>query len=278
MSKATKRETNAAVLKQAMIRRLPRRLSGQGEMALPPAPALLEHYVKIFDQIWEGMGRKFNEAEIGEFRNALKLRLEQAFDSSPTAKVIVSYQTDPPPKTSITWKIVAMGSSFADEYAHWVSTRTPPLFGKHPDAKALDMARSLGPPGEVTVLDVGAGTGRNTLPLAREGFLVDALEPAPALCQVLRDEVAAERGSAGSPFEIVDMRGPGYGSSSPDGEAIAALAAETEGLLLDPVFSAKAMAVLLGPARPPEPVVFWHTGGLPVALASIQGRATGDRG
>jgi SAM-dependent methyltransferase len=197
MSKATKRETNAAVLKQAMIRRLPRRLSGQGEMQLPPAPALLEHYVKIFDQTWEGMGRKFTEAELGEFRAALKLRLEQAFEASPTAKVIVSYQTDPSPKTSITWKVVAMGSSFADEYAHWVATRTPPLFGKHADAKALDMARALGAPGDVTVLDVGAGTGRNTLPLAREGFLVDALEPAPALCQVLRDEVTASGLSVG---------------------------------------------------------------------------------
>lgn len=191
MSKATKRETNAAVLKQAMIRRLPRRLSGQGEMVLPPAPALLEHYVKLFDQTWEGMGRKFTEAEIGEFRNSLKARLEQAFETSPTAKVVVSYQTDPPPKTSITWKIQALTSSFADEYAHWVATRTPPLFGKNADAKALDMARSLGAPADVTVLDVGAGTGRNTLPLAREGFVVDAVEPAPALCKLLSDEVAA---------------------------------------------------------------------------------------
>jgi SAM-dependent methyltransferase len=42
-------------------------------------------------------------------------------------------------------------------------------------------------------LDVGAGTGRNTLPLAREGFVVDALEPAGALCTILRDTVTTEQ-------------------------------------------------------------------------------------
>jgi len=193
MGKAGKRETNAVVLKQAMIRRLPRRLQGGGEMSLPAIPALLEHYVKIFDQLWESMGRKFTEAEIDEFRKSLAARLEQGYAASSSAKVVVSYQTDPAPKTSLTWKVVAMTASFADEYQHWVETRTPPLFGQHPDAKVMDVARSLGSATEVSVLDAGAGTGRNTLPLAREGFQVDAVEPAPALCHILRDAVEAEK-------------------------------------------------------------------------------------
>ncbi|MES1184043.1 MAG: class I SAM-dependent methyltransferase [Myxococcales bacterium] len=192
MSKASKRETNAAVLKQAMIRRLPRRLQCSGELGLPAVPALLEHYVKIFDGIWESVGRKFTEPELDEFRKSLAARLQQAFEASSSSKVIVTYQTDPSPKTSLTWKIVAMKADFTDEYKYWVDTRTPPLFGKDPDAKAVDVARSLGAPGEVSILDVGAGTGRNTLPLAREGFAVDALEPATALSTILRDTVTAE--------------------------------------------------------------------------------------
>lgn len=190
MSKGLKRETNAAVLKQAMLRRLPRRMQGKGEMVLPPVPGLIDHYVKLFDQIWEGMGRKFSPAELDEFRKSLLSRLEQAFAVSASAKVVVSYETDPPPKASLTWKVVALSSSYADEYQHWVNTRTPPLFGKNADAKGIDVARSLGEPSSVTILDVGAGTGRNTLPLAREGFVVDALEPAPALCKLLRDAVS----------------------------------------------------------------------------------------
>jgi SAM-dependent methyltransferase len=200
MSKGQKRETNAAMLEQALIRRLPRRMQGSGEMSLPPVPALIDHYVELFDRIWEGMGRKFAAPELEEFRKSLLARLEQAYAASSSAKVVVSYQTDPPPKTSLTWKVVALAASFAEEYQQWVETRTAPLFGKHADAKALDVARSLGAPETVTILDVGAGTGRNALPLAREGFVVDALEPAPALCKPLRDAVTAE----GLTLEVVD--------------------------------------------------------------------------
>jgi len=193
MGKASERETNAVLLKQAMLRRLPRRLLGKGELQLPAVPALLEHYVSILDQQWQSIGRKFTPEELDEFRQSLSARLDQAYAVSPSSRVLVTYECDPSPKTSLTWKVVALGASFADEYQNWVDTRTPPLFGKHADAKALDMARSLGAPSAVTILDVGAGTGRNTLPLAREGFVVDALEPAPALSKVLQAEATAEQ-------------------------------------------------------------------------------------
>lgn len=192
MGKSTERETNAVLLKQAMLRRLPRRLLGKGELQLPAVPALLEHYVSILDRQWESIGRKFTPEELDEFRRSLSARLDQAYAASSSSRVRVTYECDPAPKTSLTWNVVALGATFADEYQHWVETRTPPLFGKHPDAKAVDVARSLGAPADVTILDVGAGTGRNSLPLSREGFQVDALEPAPALANVLRESARAE--------------------------------------------------------------------------------------
>lgn len=71
--------------------------------------------------------------------------------------------------------------------------------------------------------------------------------------------------------EVWDARGPGYGIPSREGERAARLAAETEGFLLDQVFTAKALALLPrlveGGAR--GPVVFWHTGGAPGALAHL---------
>lgn len=66
--------------------------------------------------------------------------------------------------------------------------------------------------------------------------------------------------------------GPGYGTASPEGDEAALLAARTEGLLLDPVFTAKAMAALIAEARAGRlrsPVVFLHTGGTPAALAAL---------
>jgi 1-aminocyclopropane-1-carboxylate deaminase/D-cysteine desulfhydrase-like pyridoxal-dependent ACC family enzyme len=71
--------------------------------------------------------------------------------------------------------------------------------------------------------------------------------------------------------ELVDARGPGYGVASADGDAAAGLAAATEGLLLDPVFTAKAMAALadtIGRGLP-GPAVFVHTGGTVAALDSM---------
>jgi D-cysteine desulfhydrase len=66
--------------------------------------------------------------------------------------------------------------------------------------------------------------------------------------------------------------GPGYGQASPEGDEAAALAARTEGLVLDPVFTAKAMAALVAEAARgalTSPVVFLHTGGTPAALAAL---------
>jgi 1-aminocyclopropane-1-carboxylate deaminase/D-cysteine desulfhydrase-like pyridoxal-dependent ACC family enzyme len=63
-----------------------------------------------------------------------------------------------------------------------------------------------------------------------------------------------------------------YGLPSPSGMAALELAARTEGLLLDPIYSAKAMAGLIDHARQGKvgkesTVVFVHTGGLPALFA-----------
>ncbi|HEX7657924.1 MAG TPA: pyridoxal-phosphate dependent enzyme [Pseudonocardiaceae bacterium] len=65
--------------------------------------------------------------------------------------------------------------------------------------------------------------------------------------------------------------GPGYGQASEAGEAAADLVARTEGVFLDPVFGAKAMAALIAWAgrtpRPDGPVLFLVSGGAPTLFA-----------
>jgi SAM-dependent methyltransferase len=194
--KRPNRETNVSVLKQAMVKRLPRRVSASGQMVLPAAPSLLDHYTENLQRYFATLGRVFTKEETEHMRGLLEKKLKEAFTASPYARVIVSYETDAPPKTSLTYRVTVNVSTIGDEYETWVKTRTPPFFGALPDAKVMDLARSLGQPDQVAVLDIGAGTGRNTLPLAREGFRIDAIELTPALANILRADVAKENLSA----------------------------------------------------------------------------------
>ena len=67
--------------------------------------------------------------------------------------------------------------------------------------------------------------------------------------------------------------GAGYGIPSEAGERALTVLARTEGVVLDPVYTAKAMAGMLAvlPSLPRGPVVFWHTGGQ-MALVEWGGR------
>jgi 1-aminocyclopropane-1-carboxylate deaminase/D-cysteine desulfhydrase-like pyridoxal-dependent ACC family enzyme len=69
-----------------------------------------------------------------------------------------------------------------------------------------------------------------------------------------------------------DFLGAGYGIASPEGNAALKLLARTEGILLDPVYTAKAMAALMADVRAGRwrndgPIVFVHTGGTPAVFA-----------
>jgi len=68
----------------------------------------------------------------------------------------------------------------------------------------------------------------------------------------------------------LDFVGPGYGVPSDEGQSTLEYLARREGILLDPIYSAKAFAGLLALAKKGElggRVCFWHTGGLPTVFA-----------
>ena len=78
-----------------------------------------------------------------------------------------------------------------------------------------------------------------------------------------------------SPDELLNTTeyvGEGYGAPTPEGMQMLRLLAETEGILLDPVYTSKAMAGLWdhiknGRVTRDDTVVFLHTGGTPVLFA-----------
>ena len=67
---------------------------------------------------------------------------------------------------------------------------------------------------------------------------------------------------------VVDARFAGHALACAQGDAAAALALRTAGLVLDPVYTAKALAVLPEVAAG-ERALFWHTGGLLDAVAAL---------
>jgi len=93
-------------------------------------------------------------------------------------------------------------------------------------------------------------------------------ELAEGAARLLPAQPSASAGPA--PTVLGGYLGPGYGIPSADGDLAATLVARTEGVFLDPVFGAKAMAGLLTAARsacPAGPVVFLVSGGVPTVLS-----------
>ena len=109
------------------------------------------------------------------------------------------------------------------------------------------------------------------------GFDVGQIVPdAVGLITRLANEAAALVGADvtltdGDARLELSQLGEGYGAFTDAGNEALGLLARTEGVVLDPVYSAKGMAGLIAAARAgllDGPVVFWHTGGGPSLFAA----------
>jgi SAM-dependent methyltransferase len=186
---AVRRELDPHTLRDAIVARLPHRSQSSGELQLPAIPALLDHYSSLLVELFAGLGYPFSASEREQLRSLLSAALQEGFSVSAFSKVNIRYRSATAPDTGMNYEIEAAVVTVEDEYQDWTRSRQPPLFGAHADAKVMSLAHALGDPASVAVLDVGAGTGRNTLPLAAAGFRVDAVELAPSLASVLRTEL-----------------------------------------------------------------------------------------
>ncbi len=98
-------------------------------------------------------------------------------------------------------------------------------------------------------------------------WIVEAAGQAAALAGI------AERLSPDDFVLLDDQIGPGYGLPSPAGIEAVRLAGRTEALVLDPVYTGKALAGLAaarsaGVIGPGETVTFLHSGGTPGLFAN----------
>lgn len=173
-----------------MTRRLHRRAVVKGSITLPAVPSMLDEYVDMCDDLFIGIGVEFTDEQIHKLRGVLVEQLAVAYAASPRSEIVIEY--DSPVGLQVNYFVRAQWSSLDVAYDQWVATREPPLFGTEPDAMVTSVLADIGDPENHPILDVGAGTGRNALALARRGHPVDAVELSPKFVDILRQEVRRE--------------------------------------------------------------------------------------
>lgn len=164
----------------------------EGSWLLPCVPALDGYYAQQLARLFDVLGQPLSARERQQLQAGLAKELEKGFRASPYSRVVIRYQSVAPPGKGLTCGVKAIVQTLEERCQHLVATHTEPLFGRHADAKVMAVARSLGNPAANPILDIGAGTGRNTLPLARLGHPVDALELAPAFVDRLQTALELE--------------------------------------------------------------------------------------
>jgi SAM-dependent methyltransferase len=178
------------LLREAMARRLYRRSVVTGEIRLPAVPGMIDEYVKMCDTVFAGVGRRFTAEQLAHLKTVLEGQLAEAYTASPRSDIVISYNA--PVGTVLNYHVKPQWWTVEAAYENWMSTRKPPLFGTEPDARVCALANEARHPGVYRVLDIGAGTGRNALALARRGHPVDVVEMTPKFADMIRSDAARE--------------------------------------------------------------------------------------
>ena len=174
----------------SMARRLYRRALFTGRIEVPAVPSMIDEYVKMCVALFNAMGVVFNEEELGHLRSVLCSELATAFAASPRSVIVITY--DSPVGSVVNYHVKAEWCSLEAEYEKWFTTRQPPFFGTEPDARVWKLAMATTQPEQFPILDIGAGTGRNSIPLARRGHPLDAVELTGKFVDIIRQDAQKE--------------------------------------------------------------------------------------
>jgi SAM-dependent methyltransferase len=179
-----------AVHRDALARRLHRRSVVNGQITLPAVPGMIDEYVSLCETLFAGVGRPFTTEQLGKVRAVVEGQLAEAYANSPRSNIVISF--DAPVGTLLNYHVKAEWWTVEGAYENWISTRKPPLFGTEPDARVWTLANDAADPTTYPVLDIGGGTGRNTLALARRGHPVEVVEMTPRFADLIRAAAARE--------------------------------------------------------------------------------------
>ena len=177
-------------LREAMSRRLVRRTVVTGQITLPAVPGMVDDYIDMLDAVFAGVGRRFDAEQLEDLRAALDSQIAKAYAVSQRSDIVVTF--DAPCGTIMNYHVRPQSVTIEDDYEIWIATREPPLFGTEPDARVWTLATQTLNPETFRVLEIGAGTGRNALPLARRGHPIDVVELTATFAETIRAEALRE--------------------------------------------------------------------------------------
>lgn len=175
----------------ALSRRLCRRTLARGTFTLPAVPGMVDECLQMCLDSFAAVGVYFTGEEVTQLRAAIDSQSKLAFAASPRSTIVVTWDSEVG-SAGANYQIQPESLSLGQAYDNWVATRTPPYFGTEPDARVWDLAAESGDPAAAPVLDIGAGTGRNALALARRGHPVDAVEMTPTFADIIRADAARD--------------------------------------------------------------------------------------
>jgi D-cysteine desulfhydrase len=120
----------------------------------------------------------------------------------------------------------------------------------------------------------GIGIGTQLFDIAREAVAIAVCDDRAyfeaRIERIQRESFALlpHDAQSSAPLRVLDAyKGPAYGIPSPDQVAFIRKVAQVSGLILDPVYSGKALFGLARMTPKPARALFIHTGGLPGLLA-----------
>jgi precorrin-6B methylase 2 len=167
---------------------------------------MIDEYVTMCANVFAVAGVQYTAEQSAQLKAVLAAELDKAYTASSRSNIVISFHA--PFGITMNYRLATESVTIGGAYDGWVSTREGPLFGTEPDARVWALASEAADPGTHPVLDIGAGTGRNALALARRGHPVDAVEMSPKFADIIRAEVhrdsLAVRVMNGDVFETMD--------------------------------------------------------------------------
>ncbi|MBD2542508.1 MULTISPECIES: class I SAM-dependent methyltransferase [Planktothricoides] len=179
--------TVSAVIREQIVTELTNKFLLRGELIMPCIPSMKHYYFQRVNALFNAFGIKPTSEKLKELYQQILAKINQGFQESPHSRIRIKYESILEPERGITFNIGLMNYSVVAQYQDWLKNRKPPFFGTHPDAKLMAIAAAMNqPPQQIKVLDIGAGTGRNTIPLANLGYPVDAVELTPEFAEQIQ--------------------------------------------------------------------------------------------